>query len=83
MNDYSFEFCILKYLNMYFLEEEIQIFLLGPLVNLYTPPPPPPPSSGAKRGSPRHWYEHSLLFTCEIYQTQCDLSAELLLGVEY
>ena len=44
MNDYSFEFCILKYLNMYFLEEEMQIFLLGPLVNLYAPPPP---SSGA------------------------------------
>ena len=30
---------------MYFLEEEIKIFLLGPLVNL---------SPGAKRGSPRH-----------------------------
>ena len=29
----------LKYLNMYFPEEEIQIFLLGPLVNLYAPPP--------------------------------------------
>ena len=79
MNDYSFEFCILKYLNMYFLEEEIQIFVLGPLVNLYARPP----SSGAKRGSRRHWYEHSLLFTCEMYQTQCDLSAELLLDVEY
>ena len=37
---------------MYFLEEEIQIFLLGVLVNLYAPPPPL--SSGAKRGSPRH-----------------------------
>ena len=45
--------------------------------------PPPPPSSGAKRGSPRHWYEHSLLFTCEMYQTQCNLSAEVLLDVEY
>ena len=80
MNDYSFEFCILKYLNVYFLEEEIKNFLLGPLVNLYAPPPL---SSGAKRGSPRHWYEHSLLFTCEMYPTQCDLSAELLLDVEY
>ena len=44
---------------------------------------PPPPSSRAKGGSPRNWYEHSLLFTCEMYQTQCDLSAELFLDVEY
>ena len=40
MNDYFFEFYIFKYLNMYFLEEEIQISLLGPLVNIYAPPPP-------------------------------------------
>ena len=30
-------------ISMYFLEEEIQIFLLGPLVNLPPPPPPLPP----------------------------------------
>ena len=42
MNDYFFWILYLKYLNMYFLEEEIQIFLYGPLVNLYAPPPPLP-----------------------------------------
>ena len=51
MNDYSFEFCILKYMNMYFLEEEIQIFLLGPLVNLYAPPPLPLGLSGVVLGT--------------------------------
>ena len=39
MKDYSFELCI-WYIWLYFLEEEIQIFLLGPLVNLYAPLPP-------------------------------------------
>ena len=50
MNDYFFEFYILKYLNMYFLEEEIPSdFPFGTSREYLRPPPP---SSGAKRGSP-------------------------------
>ena len=29
MNDYYFEFCILKYTNMYFLEEEMQNLVMA------------------------------------------------------
>ena len=66
---------------MYFLEEEIQIFPLGLLVNLYPPPPPLPPGlSGVVLGTGMNILYY---FTCEMYQTQCDLSAELLLDVEY
>ena len=54
MKYYSSFILYLKYVTMYFLEDEIHIFLLGPLVNIYASGWGGGGGGANKWGCPRH-----------------------------
>ena len=56
---------------MYFLEEEMQIFLYGPLVNLYAPPPLPPGLSGVVQGADMNFFFYYLPVKCIKHNVIC------------